>query len=149
MFQIAHSFGVGLMPASLAVGDFNGDGTLDLAVTNAGSNTVSILLGNGDGSFRAAADYAVGSYPTSLVAADFNGDGISDLAIVHGTGAGIPQAVRILLGKGDGTFQAEQDYPGIGVLAVGDFNGDGFPDLAVTNLSGTVIILLNAADWGR
>ena len=70
-------------PHALVAGDFNGDGRTDLAVANSGSNDVSVLLGNGDGTFQNQVTYAVGSYPDALVAGDFNGDGRTDLAVAN------------------------------------------------------------------
>src|SRR5437870_5076706 len=72
---------VGTSPASVAVGDFNGDGTLDLAVANFSSNSVSILLGTGTGSFAAATNFDVENDPLSVAVGDFNGDGKLDLAV--------------------------------------------------------------------
>ncbi len=66
------------------MGDFNGDGALDLVVANFGSGNVSVLLGNGDGTFRAAVDYGAGSGPRSVAVGDFNGDGKVDLAVANG-----------------------------------------------------------------
>jgi hypothetical protein len=139
------SFDAGDYPQSVAVGDFNGDGTLDLAVANYLSNTVSVLLGNGDGTFQAARNYAAGSGPDSVAVGDFNGDGLPDLVVASGT-------VRVLLGNGDGTFQTTPvSYVAGGLpisVAVGDFNGDGSPDLAVANYSSNdVSILLNDNIW--
>jgi hypothetical protein len=96
-------------PYSIAVGDFNHDGILDVAVAavccpNGG---VSILLGNGDGTFRPAVNYAAGTSPTSLVAADFNHDGNLDLAVANS----LSDYVSILLGNGDGTFRAGPQAP--------------------------------------
>jgi len=118
--------------------DFNGDGVPDLAVSNSGchlstpSKTVSVLLGNGDGTFQAAVDYPAGCDSTSVTAADLNGDGSLDLAFANQGGSG----VSVLLGNGDGTFQASLTF-GVGIaprsVAVGDFNADGKPDLAVAN----------------
>jgi hypothetical protein len=66
-----------------AVGDFNGDGLLDLAVTNFYSDNVSVLLGNGDGSFNEAGDFGVGSQPLFVAVGDFDGDGLLDLAVAN------------------------------------------------------------------
>jgi hypothetical protein len=144
-FQAAHVHAAGINPRSLAVGDFNGDGYLDLAVANdyAGGSSVTVLLGNGDGSFQVPRSYATWG-ATSVAVGDFDKDGHLDLAVA---GPGPP--VSIFLGNGDGTFQAAQGYLAGGnawSLAVGDFNGDGFPDLAVPNGDG-VVVTLNAADW--
>jgi hypothetical protein len=144
-FQAPQKFVNYSSPGSVAVGDFNGDGLSDLAVIYGG---VDIFLGNGDGTFQLPTSYAAGTQPEFVAVADFNGDGIPDLAV-----ADIffqENAVRILLGKGDGTFQAAQAFAAgasPSSLAVGDFNGDKLPDLAVLGQGG-VTVLLNAADWG-
>jgi hypothetical protein len=146
-FQAARSFAAGSGPASVAVGDFNGDGHLDVAVANeVSSGTVSVLLGNGDGTFQAARGFAAGIYPASVAVGDFNGDGLPDLAV---TGGG---AVRVLLGNGDGSFLTSplSYIAGSGPVsvAVGDLNGDGLADLAVANSgSNNVSILLNDNAW--
>jgi hypothetical protein len=138
-FQAAVDYAVGYEPSSVAVGDFNGDGKLDLVTAN--HNTVSVLLGNGDGTFQAAVRYNVGPARAarSVAVSDFNGDGKLDLvtADYYGNNA------SVLLGKGDGTFQAALRYVGGGgAVAVGDFNGDGAPDV-VTAASTGVAVLLN------
>jgi hypothetical protein len=149
-FALAGTYPVGTEPGSVVVGDFDGDGIPDLAVANILDNTVSILTGNGDGTFQDTADYIVGTRPRGLVAGDFRGGGLLDLAVVDHLGAGDQGFVSILLNNGDGTFRPGLDYP-VGTsatgVAVGDFNGDGSPDLAVTNYGdNTVSILLGNGD---
>jgi hypothetical protein len=155
-FQVAQSYAVGPGPYSVAVGDFNGDGRLDLAVANTGTfpdynGTVSILLGNGDGTFQDAQSYATGSDSSSVAVGDFNGDGVLDLAVAnYGSYPDYKGSVSIFPGKGDGTFQAAQSYAvgsGASSVAVGDLNGDGHLDLVVANrYDGTVTILLGNGD---
>src|SRR2546429_411938 len=137
-FAAARTFDVGSegTPVSFAVRDLNGDGNLDLVVANYGCSpcsppirgSVSVLVGNGDGTFQAVAKYDTGPNPQSVAVGDFNADGKPDLA--GGSGDG----VSVLLNNGDGTFQAAANY-GTGGSAssvvMGDFNGDGKTDLAV------------------
>jgi hypothetical protein len=125
-----------------AAGDFNGDGFLDLAVTNPYENTVSILLGDSAGNFTLGSITATGLNPSSIGVGDFNGDGKLDLAVVN-SGS---NTVSILLGDGAGNFTLASS-PATGVdpvsLALGDFNNDGNLDLAVANnQSGTVSVLV-------
>src|SRR5438309_9763092 len=83
---IAHKdFISGFAPASVAVGDFNGDRVQDLAVANYNDNTISVLLGNGDGTFQPARTFGVGINPQSVAVGDFNGDGRLDLAVANGS----------------------------------------------------------------
>src|SRR5262245_28650548 len=89
-------------PFSVAVGDFNGDKVEDLVVANYGSDNVSVLLGNGDGTFQAARNFGVGSDPHSVAVGDFNGDGKPDVAVANQNS----DNVSVLLGNGDGSFQA-------------------------------------------
>ncbi len=148
-FQPQTAYATGSTPWGVAVGDFNGDGKLDLAITNGGDNTVSILLGNGDGTFQPRVDYPTGTRPTSVVVGDFNRDGKPDLAI-----STLDNTVNVLLGNGDGTFRPHVDYAtGLNPqwLAVADFNGDGYLDIAAANYGpnyepGSVSILLGNGD---
>jgi hypothetical protein len=147
-FQAATNYRVGDHPQCVALGDFNRDGIRDLAVSNSASNTVSVLLGNGDGTFQAARTLATGAGPNSVTVDDFNGDGIQDLA----TGDFQGNTISVLLGNGDGTFASPVAFPAGGTnpnfVAVGDFNRDGLQDLAVANYGGgtsdatTVAVLL-------
>ena len=129
---------------AIVVADFNGDGKLDVAVTDSGANVVYILLGNGDGTFGPANAMVAGKDPDAIVAGDFNNDGKLDLAIANFE----DNTVTLLLGNGDGTFTQATGSPyvvgnGPYQIVMADFNGDGKLDLAVVNLTdGTVSILL-------
>ncbi len=137
-------------PTSVAVGDFNGDGIPDLAVTNyqasggtQGDGTVTVLIGNGGGAFTpTVVSPATGNDPLYVAVGDFNGDGVPDL-VVSNSGS---NNLTVLLGNGDGTFTAAAS-PGVGLypidIAAGDLNGDGIPDLVVSNWdSSTLQVLL-------
>ncbi len=144
--------GIGQYGAFLVTADFNGDGIPDLAVTNAGSS-LSINLGNGDGTFRQANTIDTISDPYWLATGDFNGDGIMDLVVAgNGDGSsGESDPMMVLLGDGSGGFSPVSGSPvtgfTVGSVGVGDFNGDGVPDLAVENSqAGTTLILLGNGD---
>lgn len=147
-FQTGISFNVGGAQTALlgmiAVGDFNGDGLLDIVVNRVDDGTVNILLGNGDGTFQPGIAFAAGAL--SLAVGDFNGDGVLDLAAADYD----DQVVSVLLGKGNGTFSPGVTYNadfGPTAVNVCDFNGDGKPDLAVSNSDGnTVGVLLGNGD---
>ncbi|MBZ5513496.1 MAG: choice-of-anchor D domain-containing protein [Acidobacteriia bacterium] len=136
-------------PWCVTAADLNQDGKLDLAIAQPGSlggGIVSILLGNGDGTFQPRVDYAAGFGAVFVAVGDFNGDGKLDLATADST----PGTVSILLGNGDGTFPSHVEYAA-GTspwgVAVADFNGDGNQDLAVTNPgSNTISIFLGKGD---
>jgi hypothetical protein len=140
------SAGTGSMPMSIVAADLRGNGDQDLAVTNDLDNTVSILLGNGNGSFQPQVTYATGLGPEGIAVGDFNRDGKLDLAIAND----LAGTVSILSGNGDGTFQSHVDYT-TGLepfgIAAGDFNEDGALDLAVSDqVEDTVSILLGNGD---
>src|SRR5947207_8498748 len=83
------SYAVGQYPQAVVTGEFNGDGKLDLAVANEYDNTVSVLLGKGDGKLQPAVNAVTGYYPLSLAVGDFNGDGKLDLATANDGGVGV------------------------------------------------------------
>jgi hypothetical protein len=127
--------------ASVAVGDFNGDGKLDLVTANSLDYTVSVLLGNGGGTFGSSVSYPVGIEPQSVAIGDFNGDGKPDIVAAN-IGS---NTVSVLLGNGDGTFGPKTDYP-VGMelasVAVGDFTGDGKVDLVTANATDNTVSVL-------
>jgi hypothetical protein len=120
-----------MQPQAVVRGDFNNDTRLDLAVANYSDASVSMLLGNTDGTFRPALTTATGSYPAAVAVGDFNIDGKLDLVTAHAGGG-----ICVLLGNGNGAFQAQSwsflgTYPSS--VAVGDFNADGKLDLGVVS----------------
>lgn len=129
-FGAATNYSTSTGSISVAVGDFNGDGKQDLAVSNSNANSVSVLLNNGTGGLGTATNYGTGTYPNSVVVGDFNSDGKPDLAVANSNSANI----SILLNNGTGGFGTVMNlYVGSSpaAMAVGDFNLDGKPDLAV------------------
>jgi hypothetical protein len=148
------NYPTGPVPNSVAFGDLNGDGKLDLAIANAGAGygnkavgkTVSVLLNGGGGRFTARRDYGTGVSPVSVAIGDLNGDGKPDLATANEDGS----TVSVLLNNGDGSFQTKRDFAIGGLpysVAIGDLNGDGRRDLASANTGdGTVSVLLNRGD---
>ncbi len=147
-FRADGFYPVSSSPYSIASGHFNADRKIDLAVGNYQGNSISVLLGNGNGTFGQAVDYGT-YFPTWVAVGDLNGDGKEDLVVSNSGSVAIPPtaSVSVLMGNGDGTFQPGVVYPAGGNLkyvAIGDFNGDHKPDLvAVDDLGGAVITLLN------
>jgi hypothetical protein len=155
-FREAATIAVGVAPLGLAAADFNADGHLDLVVSDSGGkkgpnpNTIAVLLGVGDGTFRSPAFVPL-KHPEGIAVGDFNKDGRVDLAVALTS----TDQVGVLLGNGDGTFQAPRLFtvfpqslpePGVGFgptnVALADFDGDGNVDLAVANsLTSTVGVL--------
>jgi hypothetical protein len=163
-FRPAQNYAVGGAPVSVAVGDFNNDGKLDIVTANydsPSSSTVSVLLGNGDGTFQPALNSALpagqqitSGYASQLAVGDFNKDGKLDVAVVGNvftyTGyysGTISPYVNVLIGNGAGGFSADNSYALTGGfadgVAVGDFTGKGNLDLAVAKDSGVDVLLGN------
>ncbi len=150
-FQPAMNFPAGPSPLSIAVGDFNNDRVVDLAVANfvdeQTTGPVTVLLGNGNGSFQSPVSYSAGLVPQAIAVGDVDNDGNADLLVACDGYGNIPGKLAVLRGNGDGTFGTAAHYSA-GVnpfsIAVGDFNGDGYIDVAIadeTQLS--VEVLLN------
>ena len=141
-FASQMTFPTGKQPFSVAVADLTGNGVPDIITANAASNTVSVLMGNGNGTFRAAQTYAVGSRPYSVAVADLTGDGEPDILTANYGG----NSVSVLLNNGDGAFSRQQTFttdlsPVQTVVA--DVNGDGRPDLVtVSNHDSAIGVLL-------
>ena len=152
-FQPGVTYSAGKNPSSVAVGDFNGDGKLDVAacsrvVTGVSSASLEVLLGNGDGTLGTAVTFDTGISGLAVATADINGDGKLDLLVTGTLNANRPfggYTVALLLGNGDGTFQPAIQYPVEYALTLNavDLNGDGAPDVEVPGAYG-VTILMNA-----
>lgn len=135
------NYTTGVAPRSIQSADFNGDGKPDIVVANRTSNTLSIILGNGDGTLAPRTDVAVGTNPEVVVVRDFNADGKRDVAVTN-FGS---NTVSVLLGNGDGTFGTQTQYPtGTGPigLVAGDISiASNVIDLIAANsLSNTVSV---------
>lgn len=133
-FGPATEYRAGFEPTSVAIADLNGDGIPDLVVDSPepGGGPVTVLLGNGDGTFGPEKSLGIGGATISIAIGDLNGDGIPDIAAANF----ISESVAVLFGNGDGSFAPVKNFAagtGSNAVAIGKLNGDGFPDLAVTN----------------
>jgi hypothetical protein len=157
MFDAPSFYLTGIYASGVAAADFNGDGILDLAVSNYGANNVRLLVGNGsggvgNGTFSAGATFPTDGHPFSLLAADLNADGITDLATSNSQG----NDVSVLIGQGaggvgNGAFDAAANYPVGGapsVLALLDVDGDGVGDLVTGNATTNDVTLLRGQSTG-
>ena len=138
---------VGEGPIGVVVEDFNGDGLLDVATANTEAGTVSVLLGNGDGTLTPHLDYATDPGLTDLVAVDLNDDGVLDLVTANSE----TDTVVVRLGSIEGTFADGVSYPtgtGPRQILFGDWNGDGTWDLATRNETASSVTLLFGAGDG-
>lgn len=155
-FRTPVNYTIGTNPSSVAVGDFNGDGQADLAVVNAGDPTkndpggVSILLGNGDGTFKSTINFSVGNNPRLVAVGDFDGDGKDDLAVLRpGVAGGSDKGdVTIFLSNADGTFRKGQQittFNNPAAIVTADFNSDGALDVAVSD-GNSISVLLGKGD---
>src|SRR5205823_581557 len=129
-FGSSTSFTTGISPVAEATGDFNHDGNPDVVTANRDGNTVSVLLGNGNGTFQNKFILPTGVQPVHIVTGDVNGDGNLDFVVANSDS----NSVSVILGNGDGTFKTQTVFP-VGnrpdAVALGDFNGDGNVDIGV------------------
>lgn len=133
---------VGHYPSPMTSGDFDGDGRLDIAAANEDGDSISILLGRGNGSFRPSFVCEYVDTPRSMAVGDLNEDGHPDLAVAS---YNEPGCVSVLLGHGDGSFQFAVTYPANSnpiSVAIGDFDGDGHQDIAAANYSSDDVSIL-------
>ena len=142
----AQDWGAATTPAALVIGDFNGDGSLDMAVANGVSNTITILLGRGDGTFNSGVTVVTANQPSSLVTTDVNGDGNLDLVAADGANS----TIQVLLGDGAGNFVAGPPViPTTNPYSItaADLNGDGHMDLVVAGrVVNTISVFLGNGD---
>jgi FG-GAP-like repeat/Abnormal spindle-like microcephaly-assoc'd, ASPM-SPD-2-Hydin len=151
-FAAPVNYTVGSLPFADAVADFNGDGILDIAVVNSNPyitpGTVSVMLGNGDGTFQPAVEYSVGNEPDAIVAVDLNGDNAPDIAVADELG--LTMDVLINKADGSGTFNNAVSYNAGQAprgIAAGDLRGIGKIDLVVANnLGNNVTVFLANGD---
>ena len=147
-FQSPLASPTGVAPYRFAIGDFNGDGKIDTATLNQNdfvNASVSVLLGNGNGTFQPHLDFVVGAFPDSIVVGDLNGDQFSDIVICQSDGQ--TSTLSVFLSKGDGSFNAATTIPlteGAAIAAISDINGDSSVDLLV--LTSTVEVFLGNGD---
>ncbi|WP_341899605.1 FG-GAP-like repeat-containing protein [Synechococcus sp. UW140] len=142
--SLQQTFATGANPFSVSMGDVNGDGRLDIITANFGSTDASVLMGNGNGTFKPKADFATGSYSASVTLGDVNGDGTLDIVTANYSSPN----VSVLLGNGDGSFQDKQTLTtdaGPASVALGDINGDGRLDIITANFgdSSASVLLAN------
>ncbi len=139
---------IGSGPEGIAVGDFNGDDNLDVVTANHYTNNVSLLLGDGHGSFQPAQNFAVGSGPEGIAVGDLTGNGIPDVVTANSN----DNTVSILMGDGHGSFQPAYSLPAGSqpdAVAIADLNRDGKPDLVVADAgSNSVTVLSNNGQGG-
>jgi FG-GAP-like repeat/PASTA domain/FG-GAP repeat len=144
VFGAGRTFLLGADPASVAMGDLDGDGSADLATANTYAGTVSVLLNDGDGTFPRQHNYATGDWAPSVSIGDLNADGYADLVAGH-----FDRFVSVFLNRGNGTFFAPREHQTgrfSNDIAIGDVNGDGSPDLATANYQSDSVSVL--ANWG-
>src|SRR5438876_8554216 len=145
LFYLYKTIEVGKNPTSIVTGDLNGDRVADLITTNIGSDSLSVLIGIGDGNFRDPVTIRMPEQPRAVVVHDFNEDGKLDLAVATAGN----NRVTILLGDGTGQFTRGDSYPAVRSpvsLAVADFNGDRKADLAVALRNDKLLVLLGRGD---
>jgi len=145
LFYLYKTIEVGKNPTSVVTGDLNGDRVADLITTNIGSDSLSVLIGIGDGNFRDPVTIRMTEQPRAVVLHDFNEDGKLDIAVATAGN----NRVTILLGDGTGQFTRGDSYPAVRSpvsLAVADFNGDRKADLAVALRNDKLLVLLGRGD---
>jgi flagellin-like hook-associated protein FlgL len=147
-FKARTSMSTGFTPGSVALGDLNGDGILDIVTADSDEYATSVFLGNGNGSFKARSSFSTGPTPLSVKLGDLNGDGALDIVTVNQ----LDNSTSILLGNGNGSFKAMATFQ-IGSIAygsaLGDLNGDGVLDIVISDSDdNTASVLLGTTKDG-
>jgi len=155
-FASTVDFAIGTGPRNIAVGDIDGDGKSDIAITNWNSNTVSVYRNTSasgsitTSSFAAKVDLTTGTYPFGVVISDIDGDGKPDLIVASDdNNVSIYRNISTLGSISESSFAAKVNFEGSGYVAIRDIDGDGKPEIVSSNWgSNTISILRNTSTAG-
>lgn len=148
-FNAYTSYTAGTQPHFVAIGDLNNDGNPDLVSANYASNSVSVLLGNSNGTFQTAQNYTAGSFPIAVAVADLNNDGNLDVVVANNNNNQPGGNLMVMFGNGNGTLQTPVTYSVQGgpfFVAIADLNGDNLPDVVLAAHGAPVQVFLDTSN---